>query len=291
MKKAWLVFGILIILTLLGLCIPYWVTQNPSKYNFGVSGANEIGDAIGGILSPYFSFIGSVLLAYTIYLQIKTREEDKRNELEKAIFEESLNSLKKAENKFYEWSLVVEENRFLISTNIGKFFRNEELDKTREIGLLLNSINEAISTFNENKIRSEAYQKLFLTKIDSILRLTQFTLIGIWLDEAKRKKGHFSAYFFNYPYLEKYNQVKDFFYNILTFKEYYSLKFEKIDFQPNEIAQLVDTCSWLDSIEADFLAYYDLIFGKKAMAEPSPEEEEKANKIRAKYNLPAKTFD
>ena len=271
MKKAWLVFGILIILTLLGLCIPYWVTQNPSKYNFGVSGANEIGDAIGGILSPYFSFIGSVLLAYTIYLQIKTREEDKRNELEKAIFEESLNSLKKAENKFYEWSLVVEENRFLISTNIGKFFRNEELDKTREIGLLLNSINEAISTFNENKIRSEAYQKLFLTKIDSILRLTQFTLIGIWLDEAKRKKGHFSAYFFNYPYLEKYNQVKD--------------------FQPNEIAQLVDTCRWLDSIEADFLAYYDLIFGKKAMAEPSPEEEEKANKIRAKYNLPAKTFD
>lgn len=57
------------------------ITQISIGLDLGRADANEIGDTIGGILGPYFSFIGSVLLAYTIYLQIEYREADKKKVL------------------------------------------------------------------------------------------------------------------------------------------------------------------------------------------------------------------
>lgn len=70
-------FTFFLILILLIPFITLIVTQCESRFSLGLTKANEIGDAIGGTLGPYLSFIGSCLVAYTIYLQISQRKEDK----------------------------------------------------------------------------------------------------------------------------------------------------------------------------------------------------------------------
>jgi hypothetical protein len=288
MKKGWLVFIVLIFLTLIGLCIPYWVTQNPSNYNFGVTDANEIGDTIGGILGPYFSFIGSCLVAITIYLQLRTREDDRRKDFEKVIFDNCLETLKSGEAKIHEINGVFIENRLAIYVYIGNYFRKEDQAKALKIGFFLNDINNSIYLFNENKIKSKAYQLIILYEIEIIMRLTRYSLIGIWNNKKKRTSG-FTSFFFNHPHIERFNLIKSFYSNIRDFKVRFRNEFEA-SFQKVEILQLEETCTWLESIEPDFLEYCEILFGEKEMAELETEVEGKANKIRAKYNLPAKTY-
>lgn len=93
MKNWNWILGTFVVLTIIGLFLPFLITQKPWFWDLGSSDANEIGDAIGGILGPYFSFIGSCLLAYTIYFQIKTRNEDKQKDYEKVIFKEVIDNL------------------------------------------------------------------------------------------------------------------------------------------------------------------------------------------------------
>jgi hypothetical protein len=60
MKHWKTVLGILIFISITGLSLPFVVTQLTFGFDLALTNANEIGDAIGGILGPYFSFIGSV---------------------------------------------------------------------------------------------------------------------------------------------------------------------------------------------------------------------------------------
>ncbi len=305
-KKYRLTSVLILIISI--FAIPLLLTQCDFKIglDLGLEKANEIGDAIGGTLGPYLSFIGSSLLAYTIYLQIETRKEDEgryakeklrleneaknvnQKEFEKVIFENCLESLKNGEAKIHEINGVFIENRLAIYVYISNYFKKEDEAKTLMIGIFLNDINNAIYLFNENKIESKAYHLIILSEIEIIMRLTRYSLIGIWNNKEKRTSG-FTSFFFNHPHIERFNLIKNFYSNIRDFKVRFRNEFDD-SFQRVEILQLEETCTWFESIEPDFLEYYDLIFGKKEMGRIVDEIEFKANTIRAKYNLPAKTY-
>lgn len=291
MKHWRIILWIFIGLTFIGIFLPLIVTQLSFGFDVGRSDANEIGDTIGGILGPYFSFIGSCLLAYTIYLQIEQRREDKRKDFEKVIFENCLEHLNKIDSRINELSHIAEDNRLLVSKLIGEFFKNENLEQSMEISSLINSMCTAIRIFNENRIQYKAFNSLFISRVDNILLNTKSSNIGRWNDNIEREKhnNYFGNFFFEYPYKEKYILIWSLFQEILKLKTFYKNTIDS-DFQPNQIAQLAETCNWVESIEADFLEYWDLIFGEQEIAIPVGELEDKINIIRAKYNLPAKTY-
>jgi hypothetical protein len=282
--------------------IPLILTQCEFGADLGLENANEIGDAIGGTLGPYLSFIGSCLLAYTIYLQIEQRKDDEerytkeklrleneaknvnQKEFEKVIFENCLESLKSGEAKIHEINGVFIENRLAIYPYISNYFKKKDDAKTLKIGIFLNDINNAICLFNENKIESKAYQLIILSEIEIVMRLTRYSLIGIWNNKKKRTSG-FTSFFFNHPHIERFNLIKNFYSNIRDFKVQFRNEFDA-SFQKVEILQLEETCTWFESIEPDFLEYWDLIFGEQEIAMPVGELEDKINIIRAKYNLP-----
>jgi hypothetical protein len=288
MKHWRIVIAIFVGLTLLGVFLPFIVTHYSLWLDLGRSDANEIGDTIGGILGPYFSFIGSCLVAYTIYLQIEQRKEDKLKDFEKVIFENCLDTLKNVERKIYNLNALSPDKSPASIFYINSYFKKEWNNETHEVHLLVNDINNALIFFNQNNIASKAYQLILISKIDLILELVNGSRLGTWND-TNRRINHFSTHFFKYPNPTLFTQVKVFYENIKTIKETFANKFNK-DFQKKEVSQLKDTCEWINSIEPDFLEYWDLIFGEQEIAMPVGELEDKINIIRAKYNLPAKTY-
>jgi hypothetical protein len=113
------------------------ITQKPWFRDLGRSDANEIGDAIGGILGPFFSFIGSCLRAYTIYLQIKTREEDKIKDFEKVIFENCLKSLKNAEATIHALNALNPGEKYAINGIFIDYFRKKHTFETIKVHLFM----------------------------------------------------------------------------------------------------------------------------------------------------------
>lgn len=307
MKHWKTIIGIFIGLTIFGLFLPLIITHISIGLDLGRADANEIGDTIGGILGPYFSFIGSVLLAYTIYLQIEQREDDetkyaverlriesdtkeiKQRDFEKVIFENCLESLKKAEAKIHQLNALKTGKSFPISSIINKYFKRDTQSESFTVRFLIDEINSALVLFNENNISSKSYHLIFLLKLEMILELTRPSMLGIWNDTEKRHKI-FEIHFFEYPNLIQFKQVKTFFENIKAIKEGFAQKFDK-DFQTKEILQLKNTCAWLKSIEADFLEYFDLLYGDDGTAHPVDKIEEKINVIRTRYGLLRKSYD
>lgn len=258
MKHWKTILCIFIGLTLLGLFLPLIVTQVSLGLDLGRADSNEIGDTIGGILGPYFSFIGSCLLAYTIYLQIEQRIEDKRKDFEKVIFEDSMVSLNKLEVKIHELDLIVPEEKSSILTGGLQHRENLDLKKinfSNKYIEIYKGLTNTISFFNENNIIEKGYQRIMINKIENLISIYgKYELNDI---NNSSRIVNCSSIFFKFKSIEKYDYVKDIINQIKILKSNYQTIHDP-DFQKNEIIQLNETLVWLGSFEVDLKNYFKL---------------------------------
>lgn len=102
--------------------LPYIITNNTWLYDLRVTKSNEIGDTIGGILSPFIGLVSAVLIYFTIEEQIKANKiiqrqfiEQQRSKFEETIFNETNNQIDKilidANKVFIDTEKRIEEKR------------------------------------------------------------------------------------------------------------------------------------------------------------------------------------
>lgn len=270
MKHWKIILGIFIGLTIFGLFLPFLITQKSwfSDLNLGRADANEIGDTIGGILGPYFSFIGSCLVAYTIYLQIDQRNEDKQKDFEKVIFENSLKSLESAEKKIHDLNALKPNEKFASIEYFNQYFKSNFNSETINVHLFMNEVNTALQLFNENEISNKAYQKIIIKNIDAILGLIRSNVLGKWnkVEEGYNSKNQSkipiserrasdTKDIFEHTRPQQFTEVMSFYSNIKNLKTTFSEKFEP-NFQQNELKQLNETCRWLHSLKEDIKDFW-----------------------------------
>ncbi|CAN1570349.1 hypothetical protein MCERE19_03165 [Spirosomataceae bacterium] len=253
--------------------IPLILTQCEFGINLGLEKANEIGDAIGGTLGPYLSFIGSCLLAYTIYLQIEQRKDDEtkyaleklrletesktsnKRQFEKMIFETCIETLNKVEKKIHELNIITAD---MIKSNISiKVFTDtkseaEKLNRQVMEKQVFNDFIDSMTLFNENKITEKAYQRIFINKIDNITYLIGDDKLLCW--NSKNRNDNSSPLFFRHESIEKFDNVKNIFLETFKIKSNYQNNYD-LDFQKDEIVQLNETVTWLSGFEADLRRY------------------------------------
>ena len=99
----WIAISILIIGIVGMFLLPYLITQKSWGYNLNVDKSNEIGDTIGGILSPFIGLIS----AFLIYLAL--REQIKANDLIQKQFDEL--QVEKLEFEYLESDIAKYTNR------------------------------------------------------------------------------------------------------------------------------------------------------------------------------------
>lgn len=89
-RKFWLIFVPFLCLILLILFFPYLFTTR-SLLNIDFSKTGEIGDTIGGILSPFIALAAAILTFFAFWVQFKANEQQKIDL-----------KIERFENKFYE---------------------------------------------------------------------------------------------------------------------------------------------------------------------------------------------
>jgi hypothetical protein len=295
MKHWRIVLGTFIVLTLFGPFVPVIVTQWSFGLDFGRYDANEIGDTIGGILGPYFSFIGSCLVAYTIYLQLETRDEDKKKEFDKIIFENCLESIKNAELKIYELNATNPQKKWASNDYFDEYFNAVWNSDTLKVHLFMEGMNSAISLFNSSSITDEAYHVIIVNKVDRILDLVRANKLGKW--NSSDIKDEERLHFFKRPISwQSYNEVKTFYSNIKDLKTNFNERFDE-NFQEQEITQLGKTTTWLQSFGTDLKSYIEnqdkitdlakKMFNGEILENPDEYDESVAvvDRIEAKYLL------
>ncbi|AWW00103.1 hypothetical protein [Arcticibacterium luteifluviistationis] len=110
-----------IILAFVGVFIlPFLITHFSWVYDLGTSKPNEIGDTIGGILSPFIGLVSAILIYITIDQQIEANrkiqgqiDQGRLDKLEELIFEETKKELEK------------------LKTNLERF-KNLDYESTRD---------------------------------------------------------------------------------------------------------------------------------------------------------------
>lgn len=246
---------LLLIISIFGL--PFLLTQCEFGYSLGLEDSNEIGDALGGTLGPYLSFIGSCLLAYTIYLQIEQRKDDKQKEYEKVIFEETTQILKNAENKIFELNLTRPQDPFASQMYFNGYFSfvvmGSQTNELLKVKLFINETSNAISLFNESSIKDNGYQTIIIRKIDQVFFLMGDS--GLMCYNDKNRFDLNSPIFFKFESIVKYEEVKKFFSEVKKIKENFQKEFDQ-EFQKDEINQLTETLIWLESFEEDLRNYF-----------------------------------
>lgn len=189
-------FWVLIIVSLVGIfTLPYFVTQKKLGLHFGVNKPNEIGDTIGGILSPFIGFISAVLIYFTIKEQIKANTKiqnhfkiDKREKFEKVIFEEvivELNQLIIELNNFNGSSLKQPNNEikqvFRMIVNSALFEEGEYFNSQEEVQLFkkkFKKLVDILELFVSNVKQEESFKKIVKLRMDNIYELFEQSLIA-----------------------------------------------------------------------------------------------------------------
>ncbi|MBK9509973.1 MAG: hypothetical protein IPP61_10025 [Cytophagaceae bacterium] len=258
MKHWKTIIGIFIGLTIFGLFLPFIITQISIGLDLGRADANEIGDTIGGILGPYFSFIGSVLLAYTIYLQIEYRVADKKKGFDNLIFDGCMDSLSRVEEKIHELNFIHPEEKSSILT--GGLHHKEILErKKKESSIkcdeIYNGLTSHMILFNENNISEKGYHRILINKIDNLISIFGKHELDIWNNPKRADQK--SPMFFRLASLTKFDYVKNIIHEIIILKSTYQTIHDS-NFQKEEVQQLNETLTWLSSFEDDLRNYFKL---------------------------------
>lgn len=185
LKENKAILIVVVICTIGIFIIPFLVLKTTWFFHLGVSKSNEIGDTIGGILSPFIGLVSIVLIYLTIQQQIKANEainsqfeKQEKERYERTIFEyikeRLLNISKELENIKPERMVIdtvfipLQYDEFIHELSKSALFQNSKYRfKKEDESLLLKAIldyNSLIKLFNE-KVNQE---KAFITIINDI---------------------------------------------------------------------------------------------------------------------------
>lgn len=97
------------IILILAFFMPHWLTR---KANSGIdfSSTGQIGDTIGGIMSPFIAIIGIIITFLAFYIQYQANERQKKNFKDTITENKNESRLNKFENQFYEMLRLHKEN-------------------------------------------------------------------------------------------------------------------------------------------------------------------------------------
>ncbi|WP_255078302.1 hypothetical protein [Lacihabitans sp. CCS-44] len=137
-KTDWIAITVLS-LGLIGMfSLPLVVTQiNSEKWNLGVSKANEIGDSIGGVLSPFVGYMSAILIYLALREQIKankilgdqinTKSSEKVEKVIKNVYLEQLDKILSSIENYHPFSYsdYYDEDDYLRETDFFQSFQNE----------------------------------------------------------------------------------------------------------------------------------------------------------------------
>ncbi len=89
-RQFWIIFILFIAFLLITLSFPYLFSHN-YWFNINFSDTGQIGDTIGGILSPFIAILAAILTFLAFWVQFKANEQQKTDL-----------KIERFENKFYE---------------------------------------------------------------------------------------------------------------------------------------------------------------------------------------------
>lgn len=295
-------FTFFLILILLIPFITLIVTQCESRFSLGLTKANEIGDAIGGTLGPYLSFIGSCLVAYTIYLQISQRKEDKlryeadikrledetkskdQKDFEKVIFENCLQMLKNVEGIIYELNLSNQNEKWASNGIFDEYFKTTKIYTltTLKVHQFMYEFNDALNLYNDNKVSLKSFHTIIICSVKKIVDLTRGNILGKFnkKSEFDNEQNFIKNHFFQYSRLEQYYEVKNFYENLKILYNYPMNDPNLV----NEIINLKTTCDILNEIEEDLNTIHSLK-NPKNWDDDEPDLYEDWNSIRRRQGL------
>lgn len=154
--------------------LPYLITKTSWCFDLGVDDSNEIGDTLGGILSPFIGLISAFLVYLALRSQIEANniikgqfEQEKESKEDEMLFEKTytmLNDLIDSLNNFsYEGHKGVSAffefmtGEFLFLTLRSK----NHLDKKLELLNTMEDINQIVIFFLEHPRFNESFRKIF----------------------------------------------------------------------------------------------------------------------------------
>ncbi len=165
--------------------IPLVVTK-VSIVGLGVSEPNEIGDTIGGILSPFIGLISSFLVYLALREQIKANEiialqfeKQSQTEYEKAIFSQVILEYKQIEKEFEEFEIKIDETSIIFGKNAvlntiedvlnGNAFEGYKYLESENLTILMKKLNDLTLFFLENVSEEKQYLKILYWKYEKIM--------------------------------------------------------------------------------------------------------------------------
>lgn len=191
--KKWAIA--VIILAFVGVFIlPFLITHCSWFYNLGTSKPNEIGDTIGGILSPFIGLVSAILIYITIDQQIEANrkiqtqiDNERTDKFEETIFLETTRKLDILKAKIENFDITNSENLKEDPSNYfgtmldSKIFNEPEIVKsikTSEAYIPEKFANEfinffeefihAISFFNSNVNSQKAYLSIIYNRFQEL---------------------------------------------------------------------------------------------------------------------------
>lgn len=193
--------------------IPYLVTHTTWFFHFGLDKPNEIGDTIGGILSPFIGLVSIVLIYLTIQQQIEANkainsqfENQEKERYERTIFEytkEQLSGLdKKIKNINKEDNLIIDfepelpfetdsrtseydsisSEQFVSELAKEAIFENSfytfETEGITEILNIISEFTSAVKLFNDSVFQEKAFIQIIEYLFSDFISNLQVNISG-----------------------------------------------------------------------------------------------------------------
>ncbi len=115
------------IILILAFFMPHWLTRN-AKYDIDFSSTGQIGDTIGGIMSPFIAIVGIIITFLAFYIQYQANERQKKNFKDTITDNKNESRLNKFENQFYEMLRLHKENVNEISIIFKKNYQGDHIE-------------------------------------------------------------------------------------------------------------------------------------------------------------------
>lgn len=179
-RLKWVALSVIIIAVIGVFALPAAVIKWSFGYDLGTFKPNEIGDTIGGTLSPFIGLVSAILIYITIDQQIeanrKIQEQFARQEKAKSkkiIFEEFKSELFSLESEIIFFNIVTsnsDEFKTFFEKVLEEYsytFISENKHRKLKKGVLefFENYVEVLSLFILNVDKSDAYDKIAVRRI------------------------------------------------------------------------------------------------------------------------------
>lgn len=150
-SKFWIIFGLFIVFIIMILSFPYLITTR-SWFEIDFSKASgEVGDTIGGILSPFVAIAASILTFLAFWVQFKANEQQKLDL-----------KYERFENKFYELLNLHKNNVEDIKIGINISGRKSFVHLFYELRFIYMIVKDFYESTDKETMKIENYNKIRL---------------------------------------------------------------------------------------------------------------------------------